>query len=284
MPGLFPSPRRVYGVSLSASEGAGADSWLCRATPGVGGVRVESVDTLADIPGGAVARGPALRNLLARMAEVPRSAWGIDAPFGLPTEEQAAPAAQRPPAWTALLERVAALQEYGQLASLLPERSGGATPLRVTEQEGGLQPALAADALERTFVLLREFVIPLSRQRGIGLLPFDPLPVVARGTPPAMLAGVPTIWAFEVAPARIAEQVELARTDDADTRAECLRRLVQRQWLRPMARRLRERCGGEPGAFTATLAAVIAARTSRRQDHAAIRARPRVAIEGFAYS
>jgi len=84
MTGVPVSPRRVFGVDFSAAIDAGRHIWVCRAHPGSDGIRVESVDPLVELPGGARGRDEALQALAQKVLEAPRSAWGFDFPFALP--------------------------------------------------------------------------------------------------------------------------------------------------------------------------------------------------------
>ena len=78
------SPRRVFGVDFSAAGDAGKHIWVCRAHPGADGIRIESVDPLTELPGAMVQRDDALRALVQKVIESPRSAWGFDFSFALP--------------------------------------------------------------------------------------------------------------------------------------------------------------------------------------------------------
>jgi len=84
--GVPVSPRRIFGVDFSGANDAGRHTWICRAHPGRDGIRVESVDPLMDLPGGARGRQEALRSLVPKVLEAPRSAWGFDFPFALPMD------------------------------------------------------------------------------------------------------------------------------------------------------------------------------------------------------
>jgi len=83
MNGVPVAPRRVFGVTLAAGDDCGDRTWVCRAHPGSGGIRVESVVPLSRLPGGEVDPGGACSSLVAKVMEAPRSAWGFDFAFGL---------------------------------------------------------------------------------------------------------------------------------------------------------------------------------------------------------
>lgn len=85
MKGLSISPRRVFGVHV-ALDGQSHAIWVCRAHPGNDGIRVESIERLVDLPGGATSLDGAADALVTKISEAPRSAWGFDAPFGQASE------------------------------------------------------------------------------------------------------------------------------------------------------------------------------------------------------
>jgi hypothetical protein len=71
----------VFGVHVALTGDTHA-IWVCRAHPGNDGIRVESIERLVDLPGGAESLDGAAEALVTKIAEAPRSAWGFDAPFG----------------------------------------------------------------------------------------------------------------------------------------------------------------------------------------------------------
>lgn len=281
MNGVPIPPRRVFGVAIDVGEEAGRATWVCRATPGSDGIRVESVDPLADLPGGVAQRDDAMRFLLGKMVEARRSAWGVDAPLGVAASipVQGAPA-HEPAPWHAAWRR-----------ALGTPATDGLAP-RQTERELGVAPA----ELARRELLTSQLLIPAADRTEIAVLPFQPLPVLPAGTPPAMAARAPSIYLLECRPE--ATVVSLARVLDDDGeriddslrsspegRVVLLRALVRAGWVRPMARRLRTRITDAESsrALDAVLIAVGAWRGYRERDHGALCRDPRYGLEGLIY-
>ena len=130
MTGVPVSPRRVFGVDFSGANDAGRHIWICRAHPGSDGIRVASVDPLMDLPGGARGREEALRSLVQKVLEAPRSAWGFDFPFALPMEVLTALASEEAGGWDAQLRAVAACGDADEMKRRCQEISGGRSGVR----------------------------------------------------------------------------------------------------------------------------------------------------------
>lgn len=295
MKGVPVTPRRVFGVAFSDAEDSGRHTWVCRAHPGSGGVRVESVDRLCDLPGGEVDRRAAFRALVAKVLDAPRSAWGLDFAFGLPEaaverllgngpvidEEGRDPApAQR--RWRALLARVAEAREPASLTV-------GESPRRTEE---GSRVAASRDR-SRDLRGLGGVLAPLAAQPHVAVLPHEPLPVLPEGTPSAMRARAPHIYLLEVWPRTLLERLrrqELQSVAGADVtseagRDEVVRGLVAASLVRPMAQRTRRAFAADDSgrSLDALLCAVGAWRGYREADHAALCADPRTGLEGHLY-
>jgi len=279
MKGVPVSPRRVFGVALDVSEHAGRRTWVCRATPGSDGIRVESVDRLVDLPGGEEPLERALRVLVGKIVEAPRSAWGFDFPFGAPADVagEGAPNHEQAPWRSRWVE------------ALGTETEADDATARRTEQERGLRPAHPSRRHRGARLLLR----PLADRSDVAILPVEPLPLLTRGMPPAMAAQAPSIYLLETAVAAVLRSLSeelgdestagLALLDDEDGRQRILRALVRARWVRPMARRLRLAIGENPRALDAVLIAVGAWRGCREYDHGALCRDGRFGIEGMIY-
>lgn len=309
---MIPS-RRVFGVDFSGARDAGRRIWVCRAHPGTGGVRVESVDRLADLPGGVVDRKGALRALVQKVLEAPRSAWGMDFPFALPqtvVEEAAGPSAD--PSWRGQLEAVAALAGPDALRDRCREAAGGRELRRATDQEAATPfSPYNLRLYKQTFYGMTGVLLPLSRHREVAILPQDPLPgaSVGRGgcTPagggslvgsppvgadPGPRPGAPHIYVLEVCPASLLRRMGLEPRGykgrgeaEVRRRRELLRDFVKAELVRPLPRSLRERIAADPGgdALDAVLAAVAAWRGTREYDHEKLHKDRRYRLEGHVY-
>ncbi len=278
MLGVSVLPRRVYGVSLGFGEEAGRDSWVCRATPGADGIRIESVASIATMPGGATRRDDAYRVLTAKLLEVPRSAWGIDAPFSSPLRKP-----REAPVATGISEHWLTLLSAAMEADSLDEFLASSV---VADRAGD------RGRLERLYRVARGVLAPARAQGPVAVLPFDPLPLLPAGTPPAMLARAPSIYVLEVLPSRLLEVLERetggpvnGSSRAPEGRETLLRLLHSGGQIRPMARKLRAQIVESDGgrAFDAVLAAVAAWRGYRTHDHSRLHADPRTGHEGHVY-
>jgi len=226
------------------------DIWVCRAHPGADGIRVESVERLADLPGGEADPAGAARSLVGKIRDAPRSAWGFDAPFG------------------------------GVAGG-----SGHEGSLRRTEKERGVDVAAA----ETREWMQTQLLDPLAQTSQVCVLPREALPLVVAGMPAAMTASVASTYLLEVAPDALvsvlrAEGLQLPDADDAE-RGHGLRELSAGGFVRPMARTLRGRVAAEAGAggLASLYCALAAWRGYRGYDHAALHLDAEYAREGFIY-
>jgi len=229
------------------------DIWVCRAHPGSGGIRIESIERLIDLPGGVPEAKAAACSLVAKVREAPRSAWGFDAPFG------------------------------GALPG--PGEEGG---VRLTERERGVAETPAAAGRWMQARILE----PLAATSQVCVLPLQIAPLAVAGMPPAMAAGVASTYVLEVAPAALVEALRaegldlpaVGQSDDA-TRLRGLRELSAAGLVRPMARGMRQRVAADAGAggLAALYCALAAWRGYRGYDHAALHGNADYAEEGFIY-
>lgn len=206
MKGVPVRPRRVFGVAFSGARDAGKAIRVCRGHPGEAGVRVGSVDPLAELPGGTVERADAFRLLVRKVTEAPRSAWGFDFAFALPraalalvAEGERAQADGDDPApglagdggrsisgevppdgWTAQLEVLASLGDPSQAAKALRAAVRGRELERPTEEETHTSAWTAdPDEIERSCRGMLGVLRPLRGREGVAILPLDPLPLSA---------------------------------------------------------------------------------------------------------
>jgi len=245
------APRRVFGVHVDGLGEGTHDIWVCRAHPGSDGIRIESIERLVDLPGGAADAAGAARTLVGKIREAPRSAWGFDAPYGTVVEGSA------------------------------PE--GGR---RRTEIERGVEvaPAATGDWMQT------QILGPLAKIPQVCVLPQEAPPLVVAGMPQAMSAGTASTYLLEVAPAALvrelrADGLELPAAG-AGERARGLRELSAHGLVRPMSRVLRERAAADAsaaGGLAALYCALAAWRGYRGYDHAALHLDADYAREGFIY-
>ncbi len=293
------SPRRVFGVDFSAAKDAGKRTWICRAHPGSGGVRIESVDPLCDLPGGAVARDETLRALVQKVVESPRSAWGFDFSFALPRDMMSDLA----PAGGGYGRFVDAVAAYGD-ADSLRDHCNGISPgeelrRRADDEAGTPFSPYNLRICKQTFHGIVDVLRPLRAREGVAVLPFDPLPEPDSGAGPRLpfnrsaSGAVPHIYLMEVCPASVLKALDYpargykgAGEQTATQRRAIVSRLVDDGLVRPLSRALRERivADADGDAVDAVLAAVGAWRGYRDYDHAKLRADPHYGVEGFVYT
>ena len=292
-------PRRVFGVDFSAARDAGNHIWICRAHPGSDGIRVESIDPLSELPGGAVDREVALPALVQKVTESPRSAWGFDFSFGLPQAILGALA----PGVSRYGDQLGVVAGFAQ-ADTLRAQCIGVSPdaeLRRRTDDEASTPFSPYNLriYKQTFHGLTEVVRPLHARPEVAVLPFDALPQA--GVQPgerlpfnrAAPVAVPHIYLLEVCPASVLAKLDY-RTRGykgggepaTEARQAILRRLIDDGLVRPMSRAQRNRVVDEEegDALDAVLAAMGAWRGTRDYDHAALRADPMYSLEGFVYT
>ncbi len=292
-------PRRVFGVDFSAARDAGSHIWICRAHPGSDGIRVESVDPLSELPGGAVDREVALPALVQKVTESPRSAWGFDFSFGLPQAILGALA----PGVSRYGDQLGVVAGFAQ-ADTLRAQCIGVSPdaeLRRRTDDEASTPFSPYNLriYKQTFHGLTEVVRPLHARPEVAVLPFDALPQA--GVQPgerlpfnrAASGTVPHIYLLEVCPASVLAKLGYptrgykgGSEPATETRQGILSRLIDDGLVRPMSRAQRNRVidDEEGDALDAVLAAVGAWRGTRDYDHAALRADPMYGLEGFVYT
>jgi len=292
------SPRRVFGVDFSAARDAGAHIWICRAHPGSDGVRIESLEPLSALPGGAVPRAEALRSLVQKIGESPRSAWGLDFSFALPAEvtvgwvPAAAPHRQ-------LVEAVAACGDPETLRARCRKAAPAAERRRKTDTEASTPfSPYNLRIYKQTYYGIVEVIRPLRARPEVAVLPFDPLPQTGSDRharlPFNRPAGgaVPHVYLMEVCPASVLAALDHPRAGykgpsgkAADRRRAIITHLTGNGLVRPMPRSLRRRIVDDPrgDAVDAVLAAVGAWRGYRDYDHARLRVDPHYGVEGFVY-
>lgn len=295
------SPRRVFGVDFSAALDAGSHIWLCRGHPGADGVRIESVDPIDVLPGGATDRDEALRALVQKIVESPRSAWGFDFSFGLPLPVATSFGLDgAAPALSALLEAVAGCADAEEFRQRCVDVADGAELRRRTDDEAATPfSPYNLRIFKQTFHGMTNVLRPLRGRGEIAVLPFDRLPEAtgsaAKRLPfhHAASGRAPHIYLLEVCPASVLTALQFpsqgykgAGEENRQRRQELLLRLVDDGLVRPAGRDLRNRIiGNENGdALDAVLAAVGAWRGYRGVDHTALRADPVYAAEGFVYA
>jgi hypothetical protein len=293
------SPRRVFGVDFSAAVDAGKHIWVCRAHPGSEGVRIESVDPLSELPGGAVERGAALRALAGKAAESPRSAWGFDFCFALPAAvlDGLAPALRD---YTSQLDLVSAFGSADRMRDACVRASDSGELRRRTDAEASTPfSPYNLRIYKQTYHGMVDVLRPLRGRAEVAVLPFDRLPdavdSAGKRLPFNRAAGraAPHIYLMEVCPASLLKALgrhtagyKGAAPSAAEQRRAILARLVSEGLVRPAARALRQRIVEQPGgdALDSVLAAVGAWHGYRDHDHRALGADPVYAREGFVYT
>jgi len=292
------SPRRVFGVDFNAADDAGEHIWVCRAHPGSDGIRIESVDPLSRLPGGAVDRDQALRALVEKVGEAPRSAWGFDFPFALPQPvlHTLAPGLA---GYDQQLDLLASLADADTMWRRCRESAPDGEPRRRTDIEAStpLSPCNLR-IYEQTYYGIVDVIRPLRARPEVAVLPFDRLPQTdAAGSRlpfnRAASGAAPHIYLMEVCPASLltvleygAQGYEGPGDEAAERRRLILGRLIDDGFVRPVPRVLRRRIVDQPegAGLDAVLAAVGAWRGYRDYDHEQLRADPAYAAEGFVYT
>lgn len=293
------SPRRVFGVDFSAARDAGSHIWICRAHPGSDGIRIDSIDPLSELPGGAVDRETALPALVRKVTESPRSAWGFDFSFGLPKAILGALA----PGVSSYGDQLGVVASFAQADTLRAQCIGVSpdTELRRRTDDEASTPFSPYNlrVYKQTFHGLTEVVRPLRSRPEVAVLPFDALSqagVQAGERLPfnrAASGTVPHIYLLEVCPASVLAKLDYPTRGykgggepATEARQGILRRLIDDGLVRPMSRAQRNRIidDEEGDALDAVLAAVGAWRGTRDYDHAALRADPMYGLEGFVYT
>lgn len=290
------SPRRVFGVDFSAAMDAGDHIWLCRAHPGRAGIRIESVDPISELPGGAAGRAEALAALVTKVVESPRSAWGFDFCFALPAPilDAVAPGAT---GYAAQLDVVASFGDADGCRDRCAA-IGSAGELRRPTDDDAETPFSPYNLriYKQTFHGMVDVLRPLRSRPEVAVLPFDRLPGNESGERLAFnrAAGsrVPHVYLMEVRPVSVLgtldgvpRRYKSSGEEGEQQRLQIYRRLVELGLIRPVARALRTRIvePADGDAIDAVLAAVGAWRGYRDHDHEEIRRNPRFAREGFVY-
>jgi hypothetical protein len=293
------SPRRIFGVDFSAAGDAGDHIWVCRAHPGSEGVRVESVEPLSSLPGGAVPREEAFRALVQKIIESPRSAWGLGFSFALPLPVIAALA----PAVKDHGGQIEIITSFGDPESMRArcmEATPGEERRRTTDSEASMPFSPYDPSVYRqTFYGISEVLRPLRARPEVAILPFDRLPDASVGGGDRLpfnrraQGTAPHIYVMEVRPAAVLARLEHStsdykgqETEQREGRRAIVARLTDDGVVRPMARSMRERIVADTAgdAVDALLAAVGAWRGIRDNDHAALAADPSYGVEGFVYT
>lgn len=291
------SPRRVFGVDFSAARDAGDHIWVCRAHPGDDGIRIESVEPLSRLPGGASPRLDAMRALVGKVIESPRSAWGFDFCFALPAPvvEALAPGVR---GHGAQIDVVGSWGSADALRRLCRAAMGRRELRRRTDREAAtLLSPYNLRIYRQTFHGMVEVLSPLRRRPEVAVLPFDRL-TAGRGDGQRLpfnraAGGLQHIYVMEVCPASLLAALALpasgykGRGGGAGARRQAIfTHLVRAGLVRPVPRALRRRIVEQSGgdALDALLAAVAAWRGYRGHDHGALRADPDFGREGFVYT
>lgn len=303
MAGIPVSPRRIFGVDFSAAEKAGRHIWVCRAHPGADGLRVESVDPLSALPGGARDRRAALRSLVQKVLAAARSAWGFDFPFGLPQALVPALPLESTSGWARHLEAVASMGSPERLREACRQVRGGKAGKehrRRTDIESSTPfSPTNLRMYKQTFYGMTEVLRPLHGSPGVAVLPMDPLPSAGAGSGRPGLgfhdraaASAPHIYVLEACPASLLRargyfprlrHYKGRSADHSRCRREILDRLVAESLVRPIKgvfrRRIVEDWRGD--GLDSVLAAVAAWLGAREEDHEALRLR--YGNEGYVY-
>jgi hypothetical protein len=303
MAGVPVSPRRVFGVDFSAASDAGRHIWICRAHPGSAGIRVESVDPLVKLPGGARDRESSLASLVQKVLEAPRSAWGFDFSFGLPVELLASDETAAASGWERQLAALTAWADADEMRRWCRKRAGGRELRRQTDEEASTPfSPYNLRIYRQTYHGIRDVLRPLWGRPDVAILPMDALPAggpaEAEGRLPFNVgrpgSRVPHIYLMETCPASLLRQLgylpELSRYKGeagwrAERRAAILGRLIEAGLVRPVGHGLRSRIVDDVhgDALDAVLAAVASWRGYRDYDHGEIRENQRYAVEGHVY-
>lgn len=208
---------------------------------------MESVDPLAELPGGAVERSAALDALVRKVVEAPRSAWGFDFPFALPDAAlprlpgskaggkaggkgsgKAGGEIGTPPepgersggnlqhgGWQHQLDVLASLDDPDRVAEACRDAAGGSELRRPTDVEAHT-PFSPYDArmIEQTYHGMIGVLGLLRGRDDVAILPLDPLPGAGEGAGPVRgrrhpPGRLPHIYVMEVCPVSLLRELEL---------------------------------------------------------------------------
>ena len=283
---MFPLSRfqTIYGVDFSGAKLAGHNTWIAEAAVGDGRLTLRYVRSLEAMSGHAE-RGPALGWLVHAIAGSEGALWAMDFPFAMPIEVM-----EREMTWRGQLDLMGRWRRgaYG-MGLRCVERS--------KRHNGSLHIRRLTDAEEKTpfdcyhyriiyqtFHGMRDVLLPLSRRRGVAVLPFD-YGKLGRAK------GV----VIEACPGSVLRRLSLPYNNYKQPAGGALtgvRRRTRRVLLEAMGEwievpaDLRRRIMRNPGgdALDAVIAAVGAALRWEGLNHGAIARHRRYRLEGYVYA
>lgn len=242
---------RVAGVDFSGAREAGKNIWIAAGEITPDGVRIDTLQQAADLPGGAKEFRPAVDALVSHVATLPDHLIGFDFPFSLPIDliEQRT--------WGAFIRSFS--KEFPE-----PERfrdncrqiTGGKELKRKTDTEARVPwCAYNLRLYRQTWAGIRHVLYPLVKENRARVIPMQ-----------SEKPGLPLI--AEICPASLLKREELYTPykgrgpDIRASRENIVRALSRRRLLSPIRGRMRQtmldNTGGD--ALDAVLSAIAAAR------------------------
>jgi hypothetical protein len=242
---------RVAGVDFSGARDAGNNIWIAAGDVTPDGVRIETLDRAADLPGGAKEFRPAIDALVSRVAALPDHLVGFDFPFSLPIEliEQRS--------WTAFVRSFSKQHpEPESFRDHCRSLTGGKELKRKTDREARVPwCAYNLRLYRQTWTGIRHVLHPLVKNNHARVIPMQ-----------TEQPGKPLI--AEICPASLLKREDLYKPykgrgpELRASRANIVRELTRRRLLCPIRGRMRQaildNTGGD--ALDAVLSAIAAAR------------------------
>jgi len=275
--------RTIYGVDFSGARQAGKTIWIARTEPRGPRLRLRELRSLESICG-ASDRDVALEHLVDVIASSTDAIWGMDFPFGLPIEVCDAGCT-----WRDQLRVVQrwpdGASSYGIHCLERAKKLGGKWHIRRSTDTLASTPfdCYHYRIIYQTFHGMRDVLEPLSRRRGIAILPFqykrlaNARCVVLESCPGS------TLKRLNIPHQRYKQAAGGPLTSvRRRTRHEILSALSSFVEISDQHRRLIMRNPGGD-ALDAVIAAVGAHQAFMSADHGAIAAHPRYPLEGYLY-
>jgi len=272
-----------YGVDFSGARLAGTNMWIARLTPGKNRYELADLNRVADLCGCAD-RDPAMKFLVDQVLHSDRAVWGMDFPFGLPIEIMPTGSTwQDQLAWVA--KHPGGAYELGEECV---RRSVAARNTMHIRRETDTQSKAPFDCyhyriIYQTYHGMRDVLLPLSRTRGVAILPFQyrrlqrAQSIVVEACPSSTLKRLGLPHQNYKQPTGGPLTAKRRRT-----RRTILEALMERVKFSPRHRRtVMRNPGGD--ALDAVIAALGAADAFLDADHPSIARHPRYRLEGRLY-
>lgn len=263
----------VHGIDFSGAQDAGDHIWLTRGRLDGGILRVHDVLPAAELPGGAQDRDAALAALRHLITASGRGAFGIDAPFGLPSK------LVEDDGWHSFAAGFGDRFQDPEAFREACQAAGDQELRRVTDDETGTPMSpYNLRVYKQTYHVIRDVLAPLAEKGHARVLPVDdPTP----GHP----------WLLEVCPAVTLEEEGIQEAykghgpDRREGRLRLLRQLEALHSISLPSRDLRARILEDPygDALDSLVAAHAVARNVSDPSRLVPRGQGPYKLEGYVY-